>query len=65
MKMNLSDLLKKDLVETFESDKEQIGNEMGSANKNLASAKNMLGIQEWDWSHAAAYNTMLHAGRAH
>ncbi|MBI5145750.1 MAG: HEPN domain-containing protein [Thaumarchaeota archaeon] len=62
--MNLSDLLKKDLVEKFESDKEQIGNEMDSANKNLASAKNMLGIQEWEWSHTAAYNAMLHVGRA-
>jgi len=62
--MNLSDLLKKDLVEKFESDKEQIRNEMDGANENLASAKNMLGIREWEWSHAAAYNAMLHAGRA-
>ncbi|CDI06247.1 HEPN domain-containing protein [Candidatus Nitrosotenuis uzonensis] len=62
--MNLSDLLKQDLVEKFESDKDQVGNEMEGAGKNLASAKNMLGIDEWEWAHAAAYNAMLHAGRA-
>ncbi|MEM3007107.1 MAG: HEPN domain-containing protein [Candidatus Nitrosotenuis sp.] len=62
--MNLSDLLKQDLVEKFESDKDQVGNEMKGAGKNLASAKNMLGIEEWEWAHAASYNAMLHAGRA-
>ena len=64
MKMNLSDLLKQDLVEKFESDKEQIGNEIGSANKNITSAKNMLRIEEWGWAHTAAYTAMFHAGRA-
>jgi uncharacterized protein (UPF0332 family) len=62
--MNLSDLLKQDLVEQFKSDKDQVGNEMEGAGKNLASAKNMIGIEEWEWAHAAAYNAMLHAGRA-
>jgi uncharacterized protein (UPF0332 family) len=62
--MNLSDLLKQDLVEQFKSDKDQVGNEMEGAGKNLASAKNMIGIEEWEWAYAAAYNAMLHAGRA-
>ena len=44
--MNLSDLLKQDLVEKFESDKEQIGNEINNANKKMTSAKNVLGINE-------------------
>jgi uncharacterized protein (UPF0332 family) len=62
--MNLSDLLSKGLVEKFESDKMQIGNEMNIAIQNISSAKKMLGIQEWEWAHTAAYNAMLQAGRA-
>lgn len=62
--MNLSELLKKNLVEKFESDADQIENEMEGATKNLDSAKNMCGINEWEWAHTAAYNAMLHAGRA-
>lgn len=53
-----------DILEKFESDKEQIGNEIGSANKNITSAKNMLRIEEWGWAHTAAYTVMFHAGRA-
>lgn len=64
MRMNLSDLLKKDLVEKFESDKDQIKNEIDGARKNLDSAHNMLKIHESDWAHTAAYTAMLHAGRA-
>lgn len=64
MRMNLSDLLKKDLVEEFKSDIGQIGNEVNGASKDLASAKNMLGMNELDWAYVAAYNAMLHAGRA-
>ena len=62
--MNLSDLLNKGLVEKFQSDPAQIKNEMEIASNDLASAKNMLGIQEWGWAHNAAYNAMLQAGRA-
>lgn len=62
--MNLSELLKKNLVEKFESDPDQIGNEIDGAEKNLSSAKNMCKINEWEWAHSAAYNAMLHAGRA-
>jgi len=62
--MNLSDLLKQDLVEKFESNKEQIGNEIASANKNMVSAKKMLEIEEWGWAYTAAYTAMLNAGRA-
>lgn len=62
--MNLSDLLSKDLVEKFQSDKEQVKIEIANADKKLNSANNMLGIGEWGYAYAAAYNAMLHAGRA-
>lgn len=62
--MNLSDLLNKGLVEKFQSDPEQVKNEMEIAKNDRASAKNMLTIQEWGWAHNAAYNAMLQAGRA-
>ncbi len=63
--MNLSDLLKKNLVEKFESaDIAQIKNEIMIASKDVASAKKMLKIKEWGWAHNAAYNAMLQAGRA-
>ena len=45
--MNLSELLSKRLVEKFQSDQEQIRNEMDIAESDLSSAKNMLGIDEW------------------
>ena len=64
MKMNLSDLLKQDLVEKLESDKGQIENEIDNANKKMTSAKNVLGINEWGLAYVTAYNAMLHAGRA-
>ncbi len=62
--MNLSDLLSKGLVEKFESDHEQVKNEIEIAKNDLDSAKKMLTIQEWGWAHNAAYNAMLQAGRA-
>ena len=62
--MNLSDLLSKGLVEKFQSDQEQIKNEMDIAKSDISSAKRMLDIQEWGWAHNAAYNAMLQAGRA-
>lgn len=62
--MNLSDLLSKGLVEKFQSDPAQIKNEMEIAKNDLASAKKMLTIHEWNWAHNAAYNAMLQTGRA-
>ncbi len=62
--VNLSDLLKKNLVEKFQSDQVQIKNELAIAKNDLGAAKKMLGIQEWGWAHNAAYNAMLQAGRA-
>jgi uncharacterized protein (UPF0332 family) len=62
--MNLSDLLSKGLVEKFQSDPEQIKNEMNIAKSDISSAKRMLEIGEWGWAHNAAYNAMLQAGRA-
>lgn len=62
--MNLSDLLKKNLVERFQSDSAQIKNELEIAKNDLGAAKKMLTIHEWGWAHNAAYNAMLQAGRA-
>ena len=64
MRVNLSDLLKQDRVEKFETDKSQIKNEIENAEAKLKSAKNVLVINEWGLAHASAYNAMLHAGRA-
>lgn len=64
MRMNLSELLSKGLVEKFQSDPAQIKNEMEIANNDIASAKKMLSIQEWSWAHNVAYNAILQAGRA-
>jgi uncharacterized protein (UPF0332 family) len=62
--MNLSDLLSKGLVEKFQSDSEQIKKEMDIAKNDITSAKKMLTIQECGWTHNAAYNAVLQAGRA-
>lgn len=62
--MNLSDLLKKNLVERFQSDSVQIKNELEIAKNDLGAAKKMLTIQGWGWTHNAAYNAMLQAGRS-
>ena len=62
--MDLNDLLKQDRVEKFESDKEQLKNEIENANNKLKSAKNVLGISEWRLAYGSAYEAMQHAGRA-
>ena len=64
MRMNLSDLLRNDLVEEFQSDKEQIKNEIKNAEKQIKSSGKMFGIDEWGYAHTASYTAMLHAGRA-
>jgi uncharacterized protein (UPF0332 family) len=62
--MNLSDLLSRRIVEQVKPDPQQIREEMAIAKRDIASAKKMLQIQEWEWAHNAAYNAMLQAGRA-
>jgi uncharacterized protein (UPF0332 family) len=62
--MNLSELLSKGLIERFQSNQEQIENQMKIAMRDVSSAKNMLQIGEWEWAYNAAYNAMLGAGRA-
>lgn len=47
MRMNLSDLLSKGLVEKFQSDPVQITKEMDIAKSDISAAKKMLTIQEW------------------
>lgn len=56
--MNLSELLNKGLVEKFQSDKEQIKNEIDIAKNDLLCAKKMLDIDLLGWAHNAAYNAM-------
>ncbi|MGI0047674.1 MAG: hypothetical protein ACREBB_10890 [Nitrosotalea sp.] len=56
--------MKQDRLEKFESDKDQIGNEIENANAKLKSAKNVLAINEWRLAHGSAYEAMLYAGRA-
>ncbi|MHB1868399.1 MAG: HEPN domain-containing protein [Nitrososphaerales archaeon] len=62
--MNLSDLLNKGLVEKFSSNQEQVKDEIKIATRDLASAKNLLSIKEWEWAHNIAYNAMLQSGTA-
>jgi uncharacterized protein (UPF0332 family) len=62
--MSLSDLLKQDRILKFESDIDQIKNEIKNADAELVSAKNILGINEWRSAYGSAYEVMLHAGRA-
>lgn len=45
--MSLSDLLKQDRIVKFESDIDQIKNEIKNADAKIKSAKNILGINEW------------------
>lgn len=61
--MNLNDLLKQDRIAQFESDIDQIKNEIENATAKLKSAKNVLGINEWRLAYGSAYEAMLHAGR--
>jgi uncharacterized protein (UPF0332 family) len=62
--MNLSELLSKGLVEKFQSNPENIRNEIDIAKNDIYSARKMISIAEWGWAHNAAYNAMLQAGRA-
>ena len=62
--MNLNDLLKQDRITKFESDTDQIRNEIENADAKLKSAKNILSINEWRSAYGSAYEAMLHAGRA-
>jgi len=53
--MNLSELLSKGLIERFQSNQEQIENQMKIAMRDVSSAKNMLQIGEWEWAYNATY----------
>ena len=63
-KVDLSELLHKGRVEKFQSDPNQIRNQVEIAKNDLASAKKILGIEEWGVAHNVAYNAMLQAGVA-
>jgi uncharacterized protein (UPF0332 family) len=62
-RVSLSELLRNGLIEQFQSDAEQVRNEIEIAKRDVSSAKKMIEIQEWEWAHNAAYNAMLQAAR--
>lgn len=64
MKMNLAELLKKDLVRKTEPDKQQTAELLKSAERDLKAAKDNLISLNYDWALAIAYNSMLSSGRA-
>lgn len=62
--MNLSDMLKKDLVRKTEADKAQAGELLKKAEEDIGDAKYNLSGGRYGWSVVIAYNAMLSAGRA-
>jgi uncharacterized protein (UPF0332 family) len=62
--MDLGELLKKNLVEEFKSEPNQVTKAIENAEKNLKTAEKILGIEEWGAAHSSAYTAMLNAGRA-
>ncbi|MFH1221771.1 MAG: HEPN domain-containing protein [Candidatus Micrarchaeota archaeon] len=62
--MNLSELLRKEMIEKVEADKKQAGELFVHAEKDLKVAEDNFKINNYDWSLAIAYNAMLSAGRA-
>jgi len=64
MRMNLSDLLKKNTVRQVEADKKQSLELIAHAEHDLKVAQDNLKINNYDWALAIAYNAMLYAGRS-
>lgn len=62
--MNSERLLDEGLVEEFESTPELVEQTLHSAEKDLETAKSVLGTGNFDWTMVIAYNAMLQAGRA-
>lgn len=62
--MNLSDLLKKDLVRRTEPDKTRAKELLATADRDIKVAVDNLEKENYDWALAIAYNSMLSAGRA-
>ena len=62
--MNLEELLNEGFVEEFESTPELVGQAIQSAEKDLKTARDVLGAGNCDWAYVIAYNSMLQAGRA-
>ena len=62
--MNLSELLKKDLVRKTEPDKTKSKELLATAERDIKVAIDNLKKENYDWALAIAYNSMLSAGRA-
>jgi uncharacterized protein (UPF0332 family) len=64
MKMNLTELLKKNLIEKIEPDEKLCNELLANAERDLKAAEDNLKTEHPDWALAIAYNAMLSAGRA-
>jgi uncharacterized protein (UPF0332 family) len=62
--MDLSELLRKDLVRRVGPDRELVRSLMTTAERDLKAASDNLRDGNHDWSLAIAYNAMLSSGRA-
>lgn len=62
--MNLSELLRKDLVRKVEADGPKAKELLAMAERDLKAAADSLASGNSDWALAIAYNAMLSAGRA-
>lgn len=62
--MNLSELLKKGVIETAEIDKKVVKEFMELSRTDLLAAEDILKTKHFGWALAIAYNSMLYAGRA-
>lgn len=63
-KVDLEELLNNGMLEKFESASELVEQSIQSAERDLKTAKDVFGTENFDWAYVIAYNAMLQAGRA-
>jgi uncharacterized protein (UPF0332 family) len=63
-KVNLTELLKKHLIEKVDPDENLSKELLTNAERDLKAAEDNLNMKHTDWALAIAYNAMLSAGRA-
>lgn len=64
MKMNLAELLKKDLVRKIDPNDEEAKGLLKKANEDISASEYMFQGERYGWAVAIAYNAMLSAGLA-
>jgi uncharacterized protein (UPF0332 family) len=62
--MNLSELLKKDIIEKIEKNENTANELIAFSKKDLKVAQDNLNAKNYEWALAIAYNAMLYGGRA-